>query len=562
MTHDAFAQSPRPVSRRGLLAAAAGALAAAPLLAACGTSAGKTNGPGATGADALKKALPDYLPSKAVTPDIPGVPGALGAQSDPAFLSYPANPVQMVSAPPGSGGTYSTRTPLWGSIPPSSGNSYYDAVNRALGATLKMQPADGNTYVDGIPALFASDKLPDWIQIPPWINTKLNLGAAVERLVDLTPHLSGNNIAKYPNLANIPTTAWQSGVWNGKLYGIPCFPSAGDFPGYIFYRKDILETLGVSSEVKSADDLFNLGKQITDANKGRWAFDDMWPYLKFPFGVYGTWMLDSSGKIINQYEAEGFTEALAFSAKLTKAGLVHPDALAGNVQQGQQRGWSGKVVIGGGGTGGWDGEDAKGGAAANPKYNRQAFAVFSANGGTPGIELATGSGWFSYLNKKLTGAQVQECLAIANYLAAPYGSKEFLLVNFGSEGVDYTMTGGNPVLNATGQKEVALGYQFLVSPPKVTLVKNGFTQVVKDYAAWQADAVKHAVKPLFYGMNVSEPAQYASIKQQVEDTLKDVRFGRKPIDAFKSAVDTWRKQGGDQLRAFYEDIRNKYGTGQ
>ena len=200
--------------------------------------------------------------------------------------------------------------------------------------------------------------------------------------------------------------------------------------------------------------------------------------------------------------------------------------------------------------------------AANPKYNRQAFKVFSANGGTPGILLGAGAGWFSYLNKKLSDAQIKECLAIANYLAAPYGSKEYLLVNFGVEGVDYTMTDGNPVLNDKGQKEVATTYQFLVSGPGVTLVKSGMTQVAKDYAAWSADAVKHAVKPLFYAMNIAEPPQYASIGQAVEDTIKDVRQGRKPIDAFKSAVDTWRKQGGDQLRKFYDDIRTKYGTGQ
>jgi ABC-type glycerol-3-phosphate transport system substrate-binding protein len=533
-----------------------------PVLAACGKPAGNGGGPGTTGAEALRKALPDYLPSKAVTPDIPGVPGAAGAMSDPAFLSYPANPVQTVAATPGSGGTYTTRTPLWGSIPPSGGNAYYEAVNQALGATLRMQPADGNTYVDGIPALFAADKLPDWIQIPAWVNAKLNLGSAVDRFVDLTPHLAGNKITKYPNLANIPTAAWQSGVWNGKLYGLPVFPSAGGFPGYLFYRKDIVAAAGASPEVKSADDLFNLGKQLTDPGRGRWGFDDLWPYLKFPYGVIGEWMTDDGGKLINQYEHEGMIEALDFAARLAKAGLVHPDSLAGNVQQGQQRFWSGKAVIQGGGTGGWEGEDAKGGKAANPHYDRQAFPVFDARGGTPGIQLSPGAGWFGYLNRKLSDAQVQECLAIANYLAAPYGSKEFLLVNFGPAGVDHTMSGGNPVLTARGQKEVAQAYQFLVSPPMATLVKNGLAQVAKDYAAWQAQAVKHAVKPMFYGMNVAEPPQYAAIGQQVEDTMEDVRVGRKPIGDFKSAVDTWRKQGGDQLRAFYEDIRAKYGTGQ
>lgn len=555
-----MSQPPRSgtVSRRTLIAGTA----AASLLAACGKPAGKGQGPGTTGADALRKALPDYLPSKAVTADIPGVAGAGGVMSDPAFLRYPADPVRTVSAVPGSGGTYSTRTPLWGSIPPSSGNAYYEAVNQALGTTLKLQPADGNTYVDGLPALFASDKLPDWIQIPRWINAKLNMGTAVERFADLTPYLSGGNIAKYPNLANIPTAAWQCGVWHGKLYGLPVFPSAGGFPGYLFYRKDLLEAAGASPDVTSADDLFNLGKQVNNPGKSRWAFDDLWPYLKFPFGVIGDWLPDPSGKLIHQYENEGMIEALSFVAKLAKAGLVHPDALANNVQQGQQRFWSGKVVIQGGGTGGWDGQDAQGGTAANASYNRQAFKIFHAGGGTPGIELSPGAGWLGYLNAKLSQARIQECLSVANYLAAPYGSTEFLLVNFGTEGVDYTMSGGNPVLNARGQKEVAQAYQFLVGPPVATIVKNGFTQVVKDYAAWQAEAVKHAVKPMFYGMNVAEPPQYAAIGQQVEDTMKDVRSGRKPVEAFKSAVETWRKQGGDQLRAFYEDIRNKYGTGQ
>src|SRR5437762_6569563 len=133
MTEDAIPQASRPVSRRGLLtgaAAVAGAVVAAPVLTACGS--GKTKGPGTVSASDAKKVLPNYIPSKAVTADIPSTPGAAGAASDPAFLSYPSNPVQTVSGTPGSGGSYGTRTPLWGAIPSSSGNAYYDAVNKAL----------------------------------------------------------------------------------------------------------------------------------------------------------------------------------------------------------------------------------------------------------------------------------------------------------------------------------------------------------------------------------------------------------------------------------------------
>jgi putative aldouronate transport system substrate-binding protein len=109
---------------------------------------------------------------------------------------------------------------------------------------------------------------------------------------------------------------------------------------------------------------------------------------------------------------------------------------------------------------------------------------------------------------------------------------------------------------------VATTYQFLASPPQVVQSQGGYDDVAKDYAAWQADAVKHAVKPLFYSMNVTEPAQYASIGQPVEDIMKDVRAGRKTMADFDEAVKTWKAQGGTALAAFYEDIRTKFGTGQ
>ncbi|GIF23146.1 putative aldouronate transport system substrate-binding protein [Actinoplanes tereljensis] len=542
------------ISRRGLL----GGVAAVAIAGAAGCGADdRAEQLGTTGADQLRRALPQYRPGQSIKPDIPGVAGTHGAASDPAFLQYPADPVATVSGPPGSGGTYSTRTPLWGAIPPSNGNSYYDAVNAALGATLTMQPADGNSYVETLPPLFASDRLPDWTQIPSWANQKLNMGSAVERFADLTPYLAGDKIAKYPNLAAIPTAAWQAGVWNGKLYGIPSYSSPNNFPGYLFYRRDL-----VDARVRSADDLLSLGRELTDAKAGRWAFDDLWPFLLFPFRVVSTWNADPSGKLLHQYELPEMTEALSFAAKLAQAGYVHPDALAGNTGNGQQRFWAGKVAISAGGTGAMDGDDAKGGTAANPGYDRQLFDVFDATGGTPLIQLGPGSGWFSYLNRNLSAAQVQECLAIANFLAAPYGSKEFLLVNFGASGLDHTISAGNPVLTERGAKDVATSFQFLASGPQVTLVKNGFTQVAKDYAAWQARAVKCAVKPMFFAMNVTEPAQYASIGQQVDDTMKDVRTGRQPISAFTDAVNAWRKQGGDEMRKFYEGIRDKNGTGQ
>lgn len=542
----------------------AASIAGGGLLAACG-DAKNTSGPGTTGKDQLQKLLPAYVESSSVKPDIPSVTGANGFFSDQAFLSYPANPVTTVTGVAGKGGTYTTVTPLWGAIPGNSGNTYYDTVNQALGATLKLQPADGSNYDKTLPTLLASNKLPDWIQIPSWNMEKIGFADAVQKFKDLGPYLAGDLVKAYPNLAAIPTGAWECCIWNGKLYGLPVYYAGANIPGTFFYRKDIFDQKGISADsIKTADDLAALGAELTNAKAGVWAFDDLYAYLGqiFKYPQVGLWWgIDASGKIYHRYEAEAHIEALAWEAKLVKAGYVHPDAVGDNSQNAKQRFWSGKTVITGDGPGAWKGDDAQSGQAANPGYNRQAFKLLSVDG-KPTIEMNPLAGMYSFLNANLSDAQIKECLSIANYLAAPYGSKEWLAVNYGAEGADYTMKDGNPVLTAKGSKEVATTYQFLVTPLTPTTVIGGMTQVAKDYVAWEADMVKYAVKPAFYGMNITEPAQYSTSYQAMEDMSKDVRFGRKSVDDYREALKSWQSQAGNALRAFYEDIRTKYGTGQ
>ena len=555
------------INRRHFLELAglgAAAVAGGGLVAGCG-DAKTSNGPGTTGKDQLAKLLPAYVASGAVKPDIPSVPGANGFASTPVFLTYPAGPVTTVPAVPGKGGTFTSITPLWGAIPSSSNNTYYDTVNAALGATIKIQPSDGNNYDKILPTLFAGDKLPDWLMIPSWNMANLGFADAVTKFADLGPYLSGDAIKAYPNLAAIPTSAWQCCIWNGKLYGLPTYYSSASAGGAFFYRKDIFDKEGISADsVKTPADLEGVAKQLTDPKSGRWGFGDLGDYLglifKYP-GDPNKWAIDASGKLVHRWEMPEYLDGLNWFAKQSKAGLVHPDALAGKREDGNQRFYSGKEVIQAGGTGAWAGSDSQAGKALNPGYERQAFKPLSVDG-KPEVQMNPSAGMYSFVNGKLSGDQIKEVLSIANYLAAPYGSAEWLTVNFGKPGVDYDMAAGNPKLTEKGSKEVAQTYQFLVTPLSPVPVVPGEEQVAKDYAAWEADEVKYAVKPVFFGMNITEPAQYAKLSQPMTDIEKDVRYGRKPVSAFQDALKTWKAQGGDQLRAFYEDVRAKYGTGQ
>lgn len=550
--------------------AVAGTAALSPLLAACG-GGGKNSETKRKGGTNTKKgaaaALPAYVPSTAVQADIPSVTGAAGAVTDPGFLKYPANPTKSVTMKPGSGGSYTTLTPLWGTIP-AAGNAFYKAVNEALGAKLTMKPANGVTYDTTITTLTAAGKLPDWVQMPGWWNSNFKVGELCgTQLADLTPYLAGDKAKKYPNLAALPTGAWTAGMWQDKLYGIPSFSTGFGLPGQFFYRADVFESKGINpDDVKSADDFMALGKELTNAKGNVWAFDDVWAYM-FQIFDFSQKFTVTDGKLVHKYEQPELLEALNWCYKLAKSGYMHPDALAGNNNDAKTRFYAGKALINGDGTGAWNEADAQAGVAADKNYRRGSFKPFSADGTkAPRLFLSASAGEFSYLNIKLKPAQIEECLRIANFLAAPYGTLEYQLINFGVEGTDFTMGANGPTPTKSGLANVqAQTYPFLATA--VNIINNpDFPQVTKDRCAWNAEAAKYAYKPVFWNMNITVPQRYATADagQAVEDTIKDVYHGIKPVSAFQDAVSTWKGSGGgDAMVAWYQsNVLDKLGTGQ
>ncbi len=547
------------MTRRGFMTAAAGAagaVAAAPALAACG-SAGAPAKTGAATSSLLGRILPHYKPSSLVKPDYPSVAG-----SSPAYLTYPANLVRTVSGIPGSGGSYTAITPLWGTIP-SANNPFDQAVNKALGATVTVSPANGNNYSTILPQLFSGNKVPDWIQVPTFWAPPLNFGqAAADRLADLTPYLAGDKISQYPNLAAIFTDGWQAGVWDDRLYGFPCYTAGFNIGYQLYYRADILGSLGIGTpSVTSMNDLWDLAAQVNDPKAKRWALGDIFGYLYQPYN-YATWMLDDKGNLITMYESEGIIEAMNWMAKAIRAGLVHPDQVAGNYGNGVTEFYAGQMVIVSDGMGAWNAADAQKGQASGRNYTRASFDFFSATGsGTPQMPLEAATAWTSYLNKSLSPRQIQECLRIADYLAAPFGSYEYNLLNYGVEGVDYTMAGTGPQLTNAGTKYAGSSvstYNFLVSPNNATY-NAGYPQVTRAAATWGQRNAKYGYQPLFYELNVTVPNSLSNANAftpftQTDNIMYEVARGRSTIADYRSTLATWMRDGGSDLKRFYEGV--------
>lgn len=537
----------KPIGRRSFLGLLGGAafLATSPaLLTACSTSGAAPQATSAGGlADSVAKLVPNYIPLDIVQPDIPGVDG-----STPGFTKIPTELVTSVPTPPGSGGTYTAMTPAWWAIPRSlPDNAYYEAVNERLGVTINFQPNDGNTYGDKIQTVLASPRdVPDWVVIPSW-NIPPRFGQAAKGLfTDLSPYLAGDKVEKYPNLANIPTAAWKYSCFEGGLYGLPMpTPLVNDA---FFYRKDLFDEMGLE-QPKTADEYITIAKEITNPAKNRWGSEDVWNGAQLMYGVVPKWKL-VDGNLLNKFETEEYRAALEWIVKLFDSGAVHPDAVAGNAQQAKPRFESGATLMTVDGVGGW--HEALGRVLpTNSDFNMQPMDFFSPDGGDPVLFSGQPAGIFSFIKKTDDPAKVEEILALANFMAAPFGTEENLLITSGVEGKHFERDDQNiPQMTDLGRQEVTSTYQFLVSPPTVNsqVQYPGFVEAKTEWEARQARFVQEDV---FFGMQIQEPPQYGSLGAPFDDLAKDIARGRKSLKDLDSELETWKRNGGEELREFY-----------
>ncbi|AWT45810.1 MULTISPECIES: extracellular solute-binding protein [Streptomyces] len=554
------ASSPAP-SRRSFLASSAVAAAAVaggmPLLAACGGSDTGSREGTTSGKDA-KKLLPAYVASNVVAPDIPARNGsALGftAKLDLATLKT------SVPKKLGKGGKVTVMSPFWGS-PPKQGNAYYRAMNDLIGVDVVWQNQDGNTYDQKLGAVLASSDVPDVVVVPGWNMGGKIPSAIIGKFADLGPYLSGDAVKEYPNLAAIPTDAWQRSLFGGKLRGLPMpTPSA---PSMVpLYRQDIFAKEGYELP-KSCDEFMALAKEITNARAKRWACLDMkWTAFQ-AFGVLSGsekplgWNL-VDGKLVNRIETEEFLEALEWSRKLFAAGVVHPDSKLGkNAPDPGPKFAAGEFLIYPNNISQWWGRTAEQ-ATQNPEFKIWGMDVWGHDGGNPTLWAEQPAGIFAFVSKKASESVIRDVLAVANVTAAPYGTKEYMMTNYGVEGTHYTVKDGVPTKTDQGNIEVMNAY-VMVASPAATIAHPDFPDVAKGQVEWQQRMGAFTRKSSFWGMQITEPARYTNLSNDVEQLEDDIVRGRKKISDMQQFVSDWKSKGGDKLRDWYKKVLDDNGS--
>lgn len=537
--------SPRPslpaLSRRGFLGAGLG-LAATAGLAACGGGSSDTGGAAASAG----VTLPTYREFDKVTPDLPGNDQGLQA----AFTSFPKEFVASTTGKPLTGTVTGLTETFATPSPGMKQNGFWQRLNGALGGDLDLIIGTDPGYPEKFATILASDDLPDLMWVPP--NQGIpNVGPMLEaKFTDLTSQLSGDAVLEYPNLAALKPTSWKTAVVNGKIWGAP-IPST-PFGQVMGGNPKLWENVG-GFRFDSADDFLAKAQEISRDNVYALepAIVNVLHMVGEWFGVPNAWRVNADRTLTRANETDQYRAALEFTAKLWKAGCMHPDL---NLPDGRPLVAQGRIAS-------WVSVGPKAVSELRdfaPDLQAEALVPFSADGTVePVYDMGYGTVGFTAF-KQADEGRVKELLSLINWLSAPFGTTEYVQKNFGTEGTDWTRSASGDIeLSAKARTEVpglASALSIMTSPETVIYTAGASADAPVVHSLEQ-ELLKIAMFSPVRGL-YSDTANKVGpkISQPVSDTVIDVVTGRRTMADFDAAIKRYNESGGDKIREEYQAV--------
>jgi putative aldouronate transport system substrate-binding protein len=533
------------------------------------SAAGSTPAAAATtpAAAAKNSILPSYIPlTSGPKPDY----HSTDPRVSDGFDVYPKPYKSWTKDPPGTGSTVNVYAIAY--YPPPTlyeQNPTWHEVNKQLNANVQMNIFTGADNPTKFATLMASSDLPDIMHIFLGIT---NAPAGVTEFIkaqcaDLTPYLSGDAVKDYPNLAAIPTYAWQNdmSVIDGKLYQWPIhryLPGAAPNGGYFFKNDEVYDqAIGKDYVPKDGDDLKRIFKELNRPQDSVWAIGNISTvnyglpgYLQM-FGAPNTWSLDSTaGKLTRSYETEEYKAAVGYLRDVVAAGYMWADAPGSTDSRSNLV--AGKFIMSVEGFGNsWNDFWRRGLTLVNPPKHFKPLDPFRATAGDKPVSFLVPGGYSSSnVMKKASPDRIKELLRIVDWLAAPFGSEEDMLLKYGLANQDYTLDAkGNPINSQDGlQRAGYVPWQYLSQHPYVQ-----YQPDLPDYAKISFDVEQKLVTIgiLDPTLQYYSKTQYSSPGIQASKTFSDgvneIILGHRPLTDFDGMVSAWRSQAGDQIRKEY-----------
>jgi putative aldouronate transport system substrate-binding protein len=506
-----------------------------------------------------KLVLPKYVPSSGVpTPDFPATSTGLQA----GYRGYPKTLVKSVPQPPGLGGDVTALTALpFPPSPPLEENAYWQAVNHELNATVRMRMVPSADYQNAVATTMAGGDLPDLLYFNAFGITVSNMPQFLRQsYTDLTPYLAGDAIQDYPNLAAFPSASWAPTVFDGAIFAVPVVRPYFNYVWYV--NQSWLESAG-GSPPKSGDDFRRLLKDFTHPQSNQWGIGAGAPAYGLQngrgdspqlamFNVPNNWVADGTGKLTKDLETEQFRAALGYVRDLYADGVFYPEVVPLNSPILKTAFMAGKVAVISTGWISYAQEFWDQGLKLTPPVKVRTIQPFSFDGSKPTWHQFSAAIGVTAV-KKSSPERTKELLRILNYLAAPFGSQESLLLEYGVEGTHFQFDPqGNPIKTDKGRSDLNVMWQYLAVRPPVLFyaLDPDFAGVA--YADEQAMVPALVRDPTVGLYSPTDATRGGSLIQQFSDGLLPIVTGRAPLSDFDQVLSDWRSAGGEQMRTEYQ----------
>ncbi|HIT76577.1 MAG TPA: hypothetical protein IAA98_13415 [Candidatus Avipropionibacterium avicola] len=510
---------------------------------------GGATGGGESGSGGSNDIRPAYIPYDGPEPDLPG-DGAIGTPA--GFLSYPDPPQSTGRVPLELSAPVEMLMQRNPPVTPHSNNQWWQKIEADLGADLKINAVESTQYTAKFQTAVAGNSIGDLTQYVTVPQLPKLLEAT---FTDLTPYLSGDNVAKYPNLANHPSAAWDMCTVDGKIWGVTN-PRviAGNL---LMTRGDVLESKGIDMmpDLSDGEDFLDLCKEVTDRSKGVFAIGQIpqnWtlPAIIEALGGPNGWLVNDDGTWTSQYETPEFAQALEIVTQMYEAGVFHPNSYT---DLSATPTWfdAGATVLFAQNFAIWQG------LTANAKFPCGAVVMPQWEGGGKAAKHLGAPGYGAPMAIKKTDDEdrIDELLRVLDYVASPFGTEEYLTVNYGIRDRQWTLVDSQLQLdNEAYDAELIPGLVYAGANTAMSLYSPGQSEPTQMAYQYCQDTIPNGVANPQYG-RYSDTAgtKGAQANTKLNDLMGAIIQGRSSMTEWEDGVKQWKSAAGDAIAREYAE---------
>ena len=170
--------------------------------------------------------------------------------------------------------------------------------------------------------------------------------------------------------------------------------------------------------------------------------------------------------------------------------------------------------------------------------------------------MGYGTVGFTPFRKTADEARIRELLSVVDYLSAPFGTTEYMQVNWGTEGKEYTVEDGNYVFTEAGAQNVpGLQSALQIMAAGEGVIYNPIPEDTRYIYECEQELLPLAQKSPIKGLYSPTNSRLGTkIKTRLDEARDEAIQGRGTIDDFKAALRDWEEKGGKQILEEFSEL--------